>query len=170
MAICDQNFVIVTLRVRNVFRGRSTYMRGRSTYIFSKRYCRTWLRSHFRALPAYIKRGCAAPLQVDHRPARMQAPAARTRTASPPCRRPRPHGPRPSRQRQRPRNTKVGCGGSAAGSASSRSVRAWVWGARMRGDGRSDGRSVEKWRRCAVSRHGRPSSIVSSGSFFLLRN
>ena len=26
----------------------------------SKRYCRTWLRSHFRALPVYIKRGCAA--------------------------------------------------------------------------------------------------------------
>ena len=25
-----------------------------------KRYCRTWLGSHFRALPAYIKRGCAA--------------------------------------------------------------------------------------------------------------
>ena len=26
----------------------------------SKRYCRTWLGSHFRALPVYIKRGCAA--------------------------------------------------------------------------------------------------------------
>jgi hypothetical protein len=28
----------------------------------SKRHCHTWLGSHFRALPAYIKRGCAALL------------------------------------------------------------------------------------------------------------
>ena len=27
---------------------------------YAKRYCRTWLGSHFRALPVYIKRGCAA--------------------------------------------------------------------------------------------------------------
>ena len=33
-----------------------------------KRYCRTWLVSHFRALPVYLKRGCAALRKVYNLP------------------------------------------------------------------------------------------------------
>ena len=47
--------VVIFSGVRNTFRiPKRAYS--------AKRYCRTWLGSHFRTLPVYIKRGCAALL------------------------------------------------------------------------------------------------------------